>query len=305
MPDPDREPDDVGSPRSRANPLRLCIVSRDRLLTGEFLKTLETTLDQDDEFEIIPDRRRTNRSVEAKPDAAEQPSVDRRHLHVDSRLRIDGFAIVLAPATGPRAQRTPRSLLLQEVPIERVSAEDLEEEKPLERVRNFKRKGAARLAMSILAGLVGAVVFLVALSAPVKTLVRRVLSEALSVTVNPAIVPPSGLFEASSPVRAENPPTDATRESSVTRLPEATPSVPARTATPTTRRAPKASASARVVSNPRAPAPLRPTASVPTSPVASASPPDPVGTRITAPRSLRPDEPDPQAVIDWLLEARR
>ena len=44
MPDPNREPDDVGSPGSGAKPLLLCIVSRDRLLTGEFLKTLETTL---------------------------------------------------------------------------------------------------------------------------------------------------------------------------------------------------------------------------------------------------------------------
>ena len=97
MPDPDREPDDVGSPGSRAKPLRLCIVSRDWLLTGEFLKTLETTLDPDDELEIIPDRRRANPSVEAKPAAAEQPSIDRRRqLHVDSRLKIDGFAIVLA-----------------------------------------------------------------------------------------------------------------------------------------------------------------------------------------------------------------
>jgi len=108
MPHPDREPDDVGSPGSRAQPLRLCIVSRDRLLTGEFLKTLETTLDPDDELEIIPDRRRANPSVEAKPDAAEQ-SVDRRHRHVDSRLKLDGFAIVPASATGSTAERTPRT----------------------------------------------------------------------------------------------------------------------------------------------------------------------------------------------------
>jgi hypothetical protein len=108
MPDPDREPDDVGSPGSMAKPLRLCIVSRDRLLTAAFLKALETTLDPDDELEIIPDRRRANPSVEAKPDAAQQPSVDRRrHRHVDSRLKLDGFALVPASATGPTAQRTP------------------------------------------------------------------------------------------------------------------------------------------------------------------------------------------------------
>jgi len=97
MPDPNREPDDVGSPGSGGKPLLLCIVSRDRLLTGEFLKTLKMTLDPDDELQIIPDRRRATPSVEAKPDAAEQQSVDRRHQHVDGRLKLDGFAIV--PAT--------------------------------------------------------------------------------------------------------------------------------------------------------------------------------------------------------------
>jgi len=194
-------------------------------------------------------------------------------------------------------------LLFQEVPIERVCPKDLGEEDPLERVQNFKRKGTARLATSlILAGLVGAVVFLVALSAPLKILVSRVRSEALSVTANPAMVQPSGLSEASSPVRAENPPAD---ESSVTGLQEPTRSAPARTATPATGRAPKASASARVVPNPGVWAPPRPIASVPTSPMASASPPDHLDdTRITTPRSLRPDEPDSLAVIDWLLERR-
>jgi hypothetical protein len=145
MPNPDRELDDVGSLGSRTKPLRLCIVSRDRFLTGEFLKTLETSLDPGDELEFIPDRRRANPSLKAKHDAAEQLSVDRRrHLHVDSRLKIDGFAIVLAPATGSTAQRTTRSLLLQEVPIERVSPENLEEEEPRERARNFTHKGGPR-----------------------------------------------------------------------------------------------------------------------------------------------------------------
>jgi ribosomal protein S27AE len=96
MPDPNREPDDVGSPGSGAKPLLLCIISRDRLLTGEFLKTLETTLAPDDELQIIRDRRRATQSVEAKPDVAEQESVDRRHQYVDSQLKVAGFAIVRA-----------------------------------------------------------------------------------------------------------------------------------------------------------------------------------------------------------------
>jgi len=67
MPDQDREPDDVGSPGSRAKPKRLCIVSRDRLVTGEFLQALQMSLDPDDELEIIPDRRRPKRSVGRNP----------------------------------------------------------------------------------------------------------------------------------------------------------------------------------------------------------------------------------------------
>src|SRR6266508_3966650 len=37
IPAQNREPNDVGSPGSRAKPKRLCIVSSDRLVTGEFL----------------------------------------------------------------------------------------------------------------------------------------------------------------------------------------------------------------------------------------------------------------------------
>ena len=303
----DREPDDVGSLGPRATPKRLCIVSPDRLITGAFLNTLQMSLDPDDELEIIPDRRRANPAVEAKPDAAEQPSVDRRrHPHVDRLLKMDGFAIVPGPA-GPRVRKIPLSLLLPEVPVERVSPDDLEDEERLERVRNFKRKRAGRLATSlVVAGLMSAVVVLLALSPAVKTLVSRVRPEAPSskgqaaparqvnetpavahapsVTANPAIAQPSGLPEASSPVRAENPLSDAARESPATGVSEPTQSAPARTARTAIGRAQEASASARVVPTPRAPAPPRPIASVPTSPNASASAPDPVGTRITAPR---------------------
>ena len=301
-PDQDREPDDVGSSGSGAKPKRLCIVSRDRLVSGELLQALQLSLDPDDELEIIPDRRRADPSMGAEPDAAEQPSVDRRRdPHLDSRLKKNGFAIVPALAAGPRAQRTPLSLLLPEMPIARVSPEDLEDEERLERVRNFKRERAGRLAtLLILAGLTGAVVVLVALSPAVKILVSRVrpeaplpkspaptrqdkesptVADAPSVTADPAIAPPSGLPEAFSPGRAENPPSDAVRKSPATGVPEPTQSAPARTATG---RAEEASASARVAPNPRAPSPPRPIASVPTSPVAIASTPDSAG-RIRAP----------------------
>lgn len=331
MQGPDRAPDDVGSPGSRTTLRRLCIVSRDRPVTGEFfLKALQTSLDPDDEVEFIPDRRRAVPSV--------QPSVDRRrHPHVDNQVKMDGLAIVLAPATGPRPQKTPRSLPLEDVPIERVSRENLGDKALLESVRNFSvqklnRKRAAGIATSlILVGLMGAVVVLVPLSPTLKNLVSRFLLEAPplenqppparqdkerptvthapSATVNSASAQPSGLPEASSPVRAENPPAEnppreAARESPATGLPEPTPSALERTAPAARGQVLKPSPSARVVPNPP-PAPPKPIARVPTSPVASASSPDPVDTRITAPLFLRSDGPDPRAVVDWLLEKGR
>ena len=311
MAEQDRDPvslDDIGSPpRSEERPRRLCIVSSQRLLCAQFMAALQTALNPHDELEIVVDRRRGRAPIEARPDAAEQPSVDRRHHpHVDRLLKMDGFAILPAPATGPRAQRTPLSLLLPEVPIERVSAEDLEDEERLESVCNFKRGRAGRLATSlILAGLMSAVVVLLALSPAVKTLVSRIRSDAPpsegqpaparqdketaavahapAVTANSATAQPSGLPEASSPVGAENPPSDAARESPATGRSEPTQSAPARTATTATERAQEESAAARAMPYPRAPAPRRPIASVPTSPIARVSP-DPVGTRITAPR---------------------
>jgi double zinc ribbon protein len=329
MQGPDRAPDDVGSPGSKTTLSRLCIVSRDRpLVTGEFfLKALQTSLDPDDEveFSFIPDRRRAVPSV--------QPSVDRRrHSHVDNQVKMDGFAIVLAPATGPRPQKTPRSWPLQDVPIERVSREHLGDKAPLASVRNFSvqnlnRKRAAGIATSlILVGLMGAVVVLVPLSPALKNLVSRVPLEALplesppppapqdkegptvthapSAIVNRGSAQPSGLPEASSPVRAENPPKEAARESPATGLPEPTPSALERIAPAARGQVLKPSPSARVVPNPP-PAPPRPIARVPTSPMASASSPDPVDTRITTPLFLRSDGPDPQAVINWLLEKER
>jgi hypothetical protein len=339
MQGPDRAPDDVGSPGSKTTLSRLCIVSRDRpLVTGEFfLKALQTSLDPDDEveFSFIPDRRRAVPSV--------QPSVDRRrHPHVDNQAKMDGFAIVLAPATSPRAQKPPGFLPLRDVPIEGVSRENLGDKAPLESVRNISvqnlnRKRAAGIATSlILVGLMGAGVLLVPLSSAPKNLVRRVslavpplesqppparqdkerstVAPAPSATVNFARAQPSGLPEASSPVRAEsppaeNPPKEAARESPATGLPEPTLSALERTAPAARGQVLKPSPSASVVPNPL-PAPPRPIARVPTSPVVSASSPDPVDTdpvdtRIAAPPFLPPDGPDPRAVVDWLLEKGR
>jgi len=167
----DREPDDLGSAGSRAEAKRLCIVSNDRLVTGEFLQALQTSLDPDDEFEIIPDRRRANPS-EAQPGAAGQSSMDRRrHPYVDLALKKKGYAIVPAPVATPLtiadrlAPDVPRS------PIERLSLGDSDESNDeLERILQFKRRHAVGIGSWLIAMLlVGVILVLLSQLPAVKT----------------------------------------------------------------------------------------------------------------------------------------
>ena len=291
----DRDPVSLGdsdSPlRSDERARRLCIVSSKPLLCGPFMAALRTVLTPHDELVIIVDRRRERVPTEARPDAADQPSIDRRrHPQVDRHLKIDGFAIVPAPAAGLKARRSPISPLLPEVPVEEVWPEDLKDEERLESVRRFKRAHAGRLtAWLVLPGLISVLVILFAPSSALKTLVSRLLpkvssSESLpvslredkqtppeahapSVTANPAEVQRPGLPEASSPVRGEHSLSDAVREF------------------PATGGASESSAAARVVPNPRVTAPPRQIANATTSPIiANTRPPDAVATRITSPR---------------------
>ena len=201
MPDQDREPDDVGSPGSRAKPKRLCIVSRDRLVTGEFLQALQMSLDPDDELEIIPDRRRPKRSVEAKPGAADQPSIDRRcHLYVDLALRKNGYSILPAPVANPLriADRLAPDVLRS--PIERLSLGDSDEDdRELERILQFKRRQEVRIGSWLIALLlVGVILVLLSQLPAVKTFISRTRAGA----------PPSPTRQASLepvPPVAENP----------------------------------------------------------------------------------------------------
>jgi len=200
MPDQDRAPDDVGSPGSRAKPKRLCIVSNDRLVTGEFLQVLQTSLDPDDEFEIIPDRRRANPS-EAKPGAADQPFIDRRRrLYVDLALKKKGYSIVPAPVANPPriadrlAQDVPRS------PIERLSLGDSEEDnRELERILQFKRRQEVGIGSWLIALLlVGVILVLLSQVPAVKTFMSRTRAGA------PPSPTPQAPLEQAPPV-AENP----------------------------------------------------------------------------------------------------
>jgi len=296
MTDQDQDPVSLGdsdSPlRSDERARRLCIVSSKPLLCSPFMAALRTVLTPHDELEIIVDRRRERAPTEDRPDAAEQPSVDRRrHPQVDRQVEIDGFAIVPAPAAGSRARRSPLSLLLPKVPVEEGWPDDLEDEERLESVRNFQRARGGRLTTwLVLVGLMSAVVILFALSSAVKTLVSRLRPEAsssvslsapprhdkqtppeahaASVAANAAEVGPSQPPEASSPGRGEPSPSEAAPEF------------------PATGRASETSAVALVVPNPRATAPPRPIASVTTSLIANAPPSDAMATRITSPRFL-------------------
>ena len=152
MPDQDRAPDDVGSPGSRAKPKRLCIVSNDRLVTGEFLQVLQTSLDPDDEFEIIPDRRRANPS-EAKPGAADQPFIDRRrHPYVDLALKKKGYSIMPAPVANPLRIADRLAPDVPRAPIERLSLGDSDEDnRELERILQFKRRQEVRIGSWLIA----------------------------------------------------------------------------------------------------------------------------------------------------------
>src|SRR5437899_2746136 len=164
VPDQDREPDDVGSPRSRAKPKRLCIVSRDRLRSGDFNAALRASVRPEDQLEIVMDRRHGGSSGES------DPKEDRRQLRVDLALEANGFAIVPAPVD-PTKDRTPLSLLLPEAPIERLSPEDPEDE---ERLESFQRQRSGTLIEKLLGVLIG-----VTLAALVLSLVGQITGQSL------------------------------------------------------------------------------------------------------------------------------
>jgi len=156
-------PDDIGSPPgSGVAPRRLCIVSRDPLLSGVFVAALTTALGQRDELEIIVDRRRGG-------PPADQPSIERRHHpHVAHALERDGFAIVPTRVTQPAEHSIPAAS-----PIERPALKDADE-RELERILEFKRQRKVRLSRwLILTGLMSVILVLLVLSPAVKTLMSR------------------------------------------------------------------------------------------------------------------------------------
>jgi len=116
---------------------RLCVISRDRLLGGDFITALQASLGPGERLEIIKDRRHPGSS--GMPDL----DVDRRRLHqVDLALEASGFAIV--PTSADRiGNGTPPSQPPSETPIEQPSPEieqpsPEEDEEPVESVGNSR-----------------------------------------------------------------------------------------------------------------------------------------------------------------------
>jgi hypothetical protein len=147
---------------------RLCIVRRDRHLSGEFVASFTTALGAREEFEIIVDRRR------AGPPAGPPPADRRSRPHVTRALERDGFAIVPPFETRPGQDEQLELLEVRGAsPIEHLGLEEADE-RQLERILGFKRRRRALLRQRwILTGLIGVLVALPVLSLAGKTLVSQ------------------------------------------------------------------------------------------------------------------------------------
>src|SRR5262245_40272265 len=173
---------------------RLCIVGRDRYLSGEFVESFTTALGAREELEIIVDRRRGD-------PAAGPPAPDRRvRQHVKGALERDGFVIVapfeiravqdeelqLVEGRGTSAIDRLRleeeidasslalrpGLTIAESPLGAESPEPWRaDEHRLEHILEFNRRRRARLRRRWI--LIGVLVTLPALSLAAKTFVSR------------------------------------------------------------------------------------------------------------------------------------
>jgi len=184
-------------------PTRLCIVSRDRLRSGDFIAALRASLRPEDQLEIIMDRRHGGSSGKSDPKEDR-----RRQLRVDLALEADGFAIVPASVDQTK-HRTALSLLLPEAPIERLSPEDAEDEERLESILSFKRRRSGRLIPKLLAVLIGVTLAAFALSPAGQNFGKSLMSRVFQ-----GSPPPSGDLS--------QPPAQTNEASTVAQLPAVT-----------------------------------------------------------------------------------
>ncbi len=194
-------------------PTRLCIVSRDRLRSGDFIAALRASLRLEDQLEIIMDRR------QGGPSGGSDPKENRRRQpRVDRALEADGFAIVPA-SVEPTAGRTRLSLLLPDAPIERMSPEDAEDEERLESILAFKRRRSGGLLLKLLAVLIGVTLVAFALSPAGQN-----FGKSLTSRVFQGSPPPSG--------GSSQPPAQTNEAYTLAQLPAVAETEPARTETP-------------------------------------------------------------------------
>ena len=205
---------------------RLCIISRDPLRSGEFIAALRASLRPEDHLEILTDRRHGESSWQ--PDLKEDR---RRQRQVDLALEANGFAIVPASVDSTEDRtpedRTPRSQLLPEVPIERLSPED-DEDEALENTNSFERHGSGTLIPKLLGVLSGvtlaALVLSLAGQSIGQSLVRQIFTGPLSGGPDQ---PPGQTNEsftrAQSPVLTEKPVVAETRPAPTETRPPARP----------------------------------------------------------------------------------
>ena len=163
------KPNAIGEPSgSGVTSRRLCIVCRDRHLSGEFVAVFTTALGLREEFEIIIDRRRGDPPTDPPP-------ADRRcRPNVTRALERDGFAIVAPFDTRPvQSDHLKLPQVPGTPPIERLALKEADE-RQLERILGFKRRRSARLRRRlILVGLIGAMPTMLMLSSVGKTLMSR------------------------------------------------------------------------------------------------------------------------------------
>jgi hypothetical protein len=165
---------------------RLCVVSRNPLVSGVFIAGLTISVGARDPLEIIVDRRRGG-------PASDPILIERRHRdHVDRALEREGFAFVTT-ATPDTANG---SLPGQDVrPVERIAAEETDERK-LERILWLKHGRIIRLGrLLILSGLLNAILILFFVAPAVKAR----LTQARPAASVPSVVAPVDKAAESSP----------------------------------------------------------------------------------------------------------
>ena len=143
---------------------RLCVVSRNPLMSGVFVAGLTTAVGSRDELEIIVDRRRDGPTTNP-------PSIERRQRdHVARAFERDGFAFVLVPTTETSERSSSKRGAW---PIERFVPEETYEHK-LERILWFKQGRLVRLSRwLILSLLMNAILVLFFVSSTVKARVSQ------------------------------------------------------------------------------------------------------------------------------------